>query len=187
MSDDPAITIADLHKSYGSQAVLQGVDVEVHAGTVVGLLGPNGAGKTTIVGILSTLVRADAGRVRVAGHDVATDPGAVRAVIGVTGQYSAVDGLLTGAENLRLMADLFHLPPARGRTRVRDLLRQFDLDEAAARPAATYSGGMRRRLDLAMTLVGDPRVIFLDEPPPGWTRAAGATSGPLSARWSTRE
>lgn len=167
MTNDPAITIADLHKSYGPQPVLRGIDLEVPAGTVFGLLGPNGAGKTTVVKILSTLVRPDSGRVRVAGHDLATDPGAVRAAIGVTGQFSAVDGLLTGAENLRLMADLHHLPRSRGRTRARALLEQFDLTDAATRPAGSYSGGMRRRLDLAMTLVGDPQVIFLDEPSTG--------------------
>ena len=167
MTNVPAITIADLHKSYGSQRVLDGIDIEVPAGTVFGLLGPNGAGKTTIVKILSTLVRPDAGRIRVAGHDLATEPEAVRAAIGVTGQFSAVDGLLTGAENLALMADLHHLPRPRGRDRVRELLGQFDLTDAAGRPASSYSGGMRRRLDLAMTLVGDPQVIFLDEPTTG--------------------
>ena len=167
MTNDPAITIADLHKSYGSQAVLRGVDIEVPAGTVFGLLGPNGAGKTTIVKIMSTLVRADSGRVLVAGHDLVAEPDAVRAAIGVTGQFSAVDGLLTGSENLRLMADLHHLSRSDGRARTRDLLRRFDLDEAADTPAASYSGGMRRRLDLAMTLLGEPRVIFLDEPTTG--------------------
>ena len=167
MTDDPAITIADLHKSYRSHAVLRGIDVEVPAGTVFGLLGPNGAGKTTVVKILSTLVRPDSGRVRVAGHDLAEDPEAVRVAIGVTGQFSAVDGLLTGTENLRLMADLNHLSRNDGRARARDLLRRFDLTDAADKPASSYSGGMRRRLDLAMTLVGDPRVIFLDEPTTG--------------------
>ncbi|TCK21440.1 ATP-binding cassette domain-containing protein [Pseudonocardia endophytica] len=167
MTNDPAITIADLRKSYGSQTVLDGIDIEVPAGTVFGLLGPNGAGKTTVVKILSTLVRADSGTVRVAGHDVVDAPDAVRAAIGVTGQFSAVDGLLTGTENLRLMADLHHLSRTGGRARARDLLEQFDLADAAGRPASSYSGGMRRRLDLAMTLVGDPRVIFLDEPTTG--------------------
>jgi ABC-2 type transport system ATP-binding protein len=134
---------------------------------VFGLLGPNGAGKTTIVKILSTLVAADSGLARVAGHDVAGEPEAVRAAIGVTGQFSAVDGLLTGTENLRLMADLHHLPRSDGRARAKALLGRFDLDDAADKPASSYSGGMRRRLDLAMTLVGDPQVIFLDEPTTG--------------------
>ncbi len=136
-------------------------------GTVFSLLGPNGAGKTTTVQILSTLISADAGEVRIAGHDLARDPDAVRAVIGVTGQFSAVDNLLTGEENLLLMADLGHLGRAEGRRRVADLLDRFDLVEAARKLVATYSGGMRRRLDLAMTLVGDPRIIFLDEPTGG--------------------
>jgi ABC-2 type transport system ATP-binding protein len=139
----------------------------VDAGTVFALLGPNGAGKTTAVQILSTLIDADAGAVRVAGHDAAREPDAVRKVIGVTGQTVAVDGLLTGEENLKLMVDLTHLERAEGRRLVAELLERFDLVEAARRPAATYSGGMRRRLDLAMTLVGDPRIIFLDEPTTG--------------------
>jgi ABC-2 type transport system ATP-binding protein len=147
--------------------VLDGVDLEVAEGTIFSLLGPNGAGKTTIVQILSTLIRADDGVLRVAGHDVAADPDAVRAAIGVTGQYSAVDKLLTGEENLILMADLHHLGRREGRRRAADLLGRFDLVDAAKKTAATYSGGMRRRLDLAMTLVGDPRVIFLDEPTTG--------------------
>ncbi|MBP2371076.1 ATP-binding cassette domain-containing protein [Pseudonocardia parietis] len=167
MATDPAIIVADLHKSYGTQPVLRGVDLEVGAGTVFAMLGPNGAGKTTVVKILSTLFRADSGRIRIAGHDPVTEPDAVRAAIGVTGQFSAVDGLLTGTENLQLMADLHHLPRARGRARARALLEQFDLTDAAARPASSYSGGMRRRLDLAMTLVGEPQVIFLDEPTTG--------------------
>ena len=131
------------------------------------LLGPNGAGKTTMVRILSTLIPADGGEARIAGHDVAREPDAVRTVIGVTGQFSAVDALFTGEENLQLMADLRHLDKHVGRQRVAELLQRFDLVEAAERPVSTYSGGMRRRLDLAMTLVGDPRVIFLDEPTAG--------------------
>jgi ABC-2 type transport system ATP-binding protein len=162
-----AISVRGLRKSYGDQVVLDGLDLEVAAGSVVALLGPNGAGKTTTVNILSTLVPADGGSVRVAGHDPARDPDAVRATIGVTGQFSAVDGLLTGEENLVLMADLHHLPRSEGRRRARDLLERFDLVEAAPRPAATYSGGMRRRLDLAMGLLGRPRVLFLDEPTTG--------------------
>jgi ABC-2 type transport system ATP-binding protein len=162
-----AISVTGLRKSYGDKLVLDGVDLEVAEGTIFSLLGPNGAGKTTIVQILSTLIRADDGVLRVAGHDVAADPDAVRAAIGVTGQYSAVDKLLTGEENLILMADLHHLGRREGRRRAADLLGRFDLVDAAKKTAATYSGGMRRRLDLAMTLVGDPRVIFLDEPTTG--------------------
>jgi ABC-2 type transport system ATP-binding protein len=163
----PAVVTDGLRRSFGGRVVLDGVDLEVGEGTVFALLGPNGAGKTTAVRILSTLIRADAGRTRVAGHDVAREPEAVRAAIGVTGQFSAVDGLLTGEENLLLMADLHHLGRAEGRRRADDLLRRFDLADAARKTVATYSGGMRRRIDLAMTLVGDPRVIFLDEPTTG--------------------
>jgi len=167
----PAIEVAGLRKSYtsksGKQLVLDGVDLVVPAGTVTALLGPNGSGKTTTVGVLSTLLAADAGTVRVAGHDVAREPDAVRASIGVTGQITAVDELLTGTENLRLMADLNHLGRAAGRRRTADLLEQFGLAEAAGKPVATYSGGMKRKLDLAMTLVGTPSVVFLDEPTTG--------------------
>ena len=163
----PAIEVAALHKSYGDHRVLDGVDLTVPEGSVYALLGPNGAGKTTIVGILSTLLRADGGTARVGGHDVTDDPGAVRSVIGVTGQFSAVDELLTGEQNLTLMADLHHLGRGEGRRRVADLLDRFDLVDAATKPLATYSGGMRRRLDLAMGLVGRPRIVFLDEPTTG--------------------
>ncbi|GAA0229034.1 ATP-binding cassette domain-containing protein [Cryptosporangium japonicum] len=166
-SPQPAIAVAGLRKSFGEQVVLDGIDFEVAAGTTFALLGPNGAGKTTTVHILSTLHAADGGDVRVAGADPAKDPDAVRRAIGVTGQFSAVDGLLTGAENLALMARLHHLGRADGRRRTRELLERFDLTDAANKPASTYSGGMRRRLDLAMTLVGDPRIIFLDEPTTG--------------------
>jgi ABC-2 type transport system ATP-binding protein len=162
-----AVTAAGLRKSFGKQLVLDDIDLDVAEGTVFALLGPNGAGKTTMVRILATLIPADRGDVRVAGHDLATDPDGVRAAIGVTGQFSAVDGLLTGAENLRLMADLHHLGRGEGRARVRELLERFDLADAAGKSASTYSGGMRRRLDLAMTLVGHPRLIFLDEPTTG--------------------
>ncbi|HLI39327.1 MAG TPA: ATP-binding cassette domain-containing protein [Streptosporangiaceae bacterium] len=162
-----AISVAGLRKSFGGTVVLDGIDLTVAEGTIFALLGPNGAGKTTIVRILSTLIGADGGEIRVAGHNLAEDPDAVRAAIGVTGQFSAVDGLLTGEENLRLMADLHHLGRTEGRRRVAGLLDRFDLAEAARKPAATYSGGMRRRLDLAMSLVGDPRLIFLDEPTTG--------------------
>src|SRR5262252_4708981 len=167
IASPPAITAAGLRKSFGDKVVLDGIDLEVSAGTTFSLLGPNGAGKTTIVQIMSTLVHADGGEVRVAGHDVARDPAAVRAAIGVTGQFSAVDKLLTGEENLLLMADLHHLGGAEGRRRAVGLLDQFDLTDAARKTAATYSGGMLRRLDLAMTLVGRPRLIFLDEPTAG--------------------
>ncbi|MBY5162449.1 ATP-binding cassette domain-containing protein [Salsipaludibacter albus] len=163
----PAIEVTGLRRSYGDLLVLDGVDLTVTPGTVFALLGPNGAGKTTVVNILTTLVDAHGGTVRVAGHDVATEPDLVRRSIGVTGQFSAIDDLFTGAENLRLMADLHHLDRLEGSRRVSELLERFDLVDAADRPATTYSGGMRRRLDLAMTLVGDPQVIFLDEPTTG--------------------
>jgi ABC-2 type transport system ATP-binding protein len=163
----PAIAVTGLRKSFGDHVVLNGVDLTVPQGTVFSLLGANGAGKTTTVQILSTLISADAGDVRVAGHDLVGEPDAVRAAIGVTGQFSAVDNLLTGRENLLLMADLHHLARGGGRRRAAQLLEQFDLVEAAGKPVSTYSGGMRRRLDLAMTLVGSPRVIFLDEPTTG--------------------
>jgi ABC-2 type transport system ATP-binding protein len=163
----PAIAVTGLRKSFGDHVVLDGLDLNVPGGTVFSLLGANGAGKTTTVKILSTLIDADAGDVRVAGHDVAREPDAVRAAIGVTGQFSAVDKLLTGEENLRLMADLHHLSRPDGRRRAARLLEQFDLTEAGRKPASTYSGGMLRRLDLAMTLVGSPQVIFLDEPTTG--------------------
>jgi ABC-2 type transport system ATP-binding protein len=162
-----ALSAVGLRKSFGDTMVLDGIDLHVAKGTIFALLGPNGAGKTTTVNILSTLITADAGDVSVAGHDVAQDPDAVRATIGVTGQFSAVDELLTGEENLILIADLLHLGRHEGRRRAADLLDRFDLADAATRTAATYSGGMRRRLDLAMTLVGDPRIIFLDEPTAG--------------------
>ncbi|WP_327001085.1 ATP-binding cassette domain-containing protein [Dactylosporangium sp. NBC_01737] len=165
--NQPAITATGLRRSFGDHVVLDGIDLNVPRGTVFSLLGANGAGKTTTVKILSTLIRADGGSARVAGHDPATEPDAVRAAIGVTGQFSAVDNLMTGRENLTLMADLHHLGRAAGRRRVAELLDQFDLADAARKPASTYSGGMRRRLDLAMTLVGTPQVIFLDEPTTG--------------------
>jgi ABC-2 type transport system ATP-binding protein len=161
------IAARGLYKSFGEDVVLAGIDLDVVEGTIFALLGPNGAGKTVTVQILSTLIAADGGEIRVAGHDVARDPDAVRAAIGVTGQFSAVDDLLTGEENLILMADLCHLDPSEGRRRAAELLDRFDLVDAAKRTPATYSGGMRRRLDLAMTLVGDPRIVFLDEPTTG--------------------
>jgi ABC-2 type transport system ATP-binding protein len=166
-SPAPAILATGLRKSFGDQVVLNGIDLTVTEGTVFSLLGPNGAGKTTMVQILSTLIRADGGDIQVAGHNLAEDPDAVRAAIGVTGQYSAVDKFLTGEENLVLMADLHHLGRAEGRRRAAELLAQFGLADAARKTAGAYSGGMRRRLDLAMTLVGGPRIIFLDEPTSG--------------------
>ncbi|MGV9879137.1 ATP-binding cassette domain-containing protein [Streptomyces sp. NPDC003006] len=162
-----AVSAVGLRMSYGDKAVLDGIDLRIPAGTVFALLGPNGAGKTTVVKILSTLITADAGDLRVGGHDPATDPQAVRAAIGVTGQFSAVDGLITGEENMLLMADLHHLSKREGRRVTAELLERFDLVEAAKKPASTYSGGMKRRLDIAMTLVGNPRIIFLDEPTTG--------------------
>ena len=159
-----AITATGLRKSFGEKAVLDGIDLDVAEGKIFALLGPNGAGKTTVVNILSTLITADGGEMKVAGHDPARDPDGVRGAIGVTGQFSAVDDLLTGEENLILMADLGHLGRSEGRRRAAKLLRRFDLAEAARKTPATYSGGMRRRLDLAMTLMGDPRIVFLDEP-----------------------
>ncbi|WP_443079646.1 ATP-binding cassette domain-containing protein [Streptomyces sp. NBC_01717] len=162
-----AVSAVGLRKSYGEKLVLDGIDLRIPAGSVFALLGPNGAGKTTAVKILSTLITADAGDLNVGGHDLAADPQAVRAAIGVTGQFSAVDGLITGEENMLLMADLHHLSKSEGRRTAAELLERFDLMEAAKKPASTYSGGMKRRLDLAMTLVGNPRIIFLDEPTTG--------------------
>ncbi|MFG2542647.1 ATP-binding cassette domain-containing protein [Streptomyces sp. NPDC048594] len=162
-----AISAVGLRKSFGDKVVLDGIDLRIPAGSVFALLGPNGAGKTTAVKILSTLITADGGQAQVGGHDLGTDPQAVRAAIGVTGQFSAVDGLITGEENMLLMADLNHLSKAEGRRVAAELLERFDLVEAAKKPASTYSGGMKRRLDIAMTLVGSPRIIFLDEPTTG--------------------
>ncbi|WP_280505531.1 ABC transporter ATP-binding protein, partial [Nocardia farcinica] len=162
-----AITVRGLRKSYGERRVLDGIDLTVGRGEIFALLGPNGAGKTTTVQILTTLRRADAGEITICGHDVASAADRVRELIGVTGQFAAVDGLLTGRENLRLVADLLHLPKTRATRLVDELLARFDLAAAADRVAGGYSGGMTRRLDLAMTLVGGPRVLFLDEPTTG--------------------
>jgi ABC-2 type transport system ATP-binding protein len=156
-----------LRKAYGKKTVLDGIDLDIPAGTVFSLLGPNGAGKTTTVNVLTTLMKADSGSARVAGHDIATETRAVRSVIGVTGQFAAVDDLLTGQENLQLMADLHHLRASEGKRVAAALLERFDLVESAQKTAATYSGGMRRKLDLAMTLVTRPQIIFLDEPTTG--------------------
>jgi ABC-2 type transport system ATP-binding protein len=162
-----AIAVSGLRKAYGDKIVLDGIDLDVSAGTVFSLLGPNGAGKTTTVNVLTTLVRAEGGTARVAGHDIATETKAVRAAIGVTGQFAAVDELLTGQENLQLMADLKHVGAREGKRVITELLERFDLTESAQKLVSTYSGGMRRKLDLAMTLVGNPRIIFLDEPTTG--------------------
>ncbi len=166
-SRSSALKAEGLRKSFGDKVVLDGIDLDIAQGSVYALLGPNGAGKTTTVHILSTVLGADGGRAEVAGFDIAREPEAVRAVIGVTGQFSAVDNLLTGTENLLLMADLHHLDRRQGRWLSEQLLERFDLVQAAGQMVATYSGGMRRRLDLAMTLVGRPEVIFLDEPTTG--------------------
>ena len=159
-----AIAASGLRKAYKDQIVLDGIDLDVRAGTVFALIGPNGAGKTTTVNVLTTLVKADGGTARVAGHDIVTQAKAVRAAIGVTGQFAAVDELLTGQENLQLMADLKHLSAGRVIT---GLLERFELADPAGKLVSTYSGGMRRKLDLAMTLAGSPRIIFLDEPTTG--------------------
>ena len=162
-----AIAVTGLRKSYGDHLVLDGIDFDVPAGTVFALLGQNGSGKTTTVEILTTLLRPDAGDVRVAGYDRATQRMSVRAAIGVTNQDSAIDTLLTGRENLRLIADLLHVPRRDVAGRVDELLRRLDLVDGADKPTATYSGGMKRRLDLAMTLLVEPQVLFLDEPTTG--------------------
>ncbi|WP_167478721.1 ATP-binding cassette domain-containing protein [Nocardia arthritidis] len=163
----PAISALGLRKSFGEHVVLDGIDLTVPEGTIFSLLGPNGAGKTTTVQILSTLIHADGGENRVGGYDVAHEPDAVRSLIGVTGQFAAIDELITGRENLLLMGDLHHLPRRDTKRLAAELLERFDLVEAGDKPASSYSGGMKRRLDLAMTLVGDPRIIFLDEPTTG--------------------
>jgi ABC-2 type transport system ATP-binding protein len=164
---DDAIVVEGLRKSYGSVQALCGVDFAAQAGTVLGLLGPNGAGKTTAVRILATLLKPDGGSARVAGLDVVRDAAALRAKIGLAGQYAAVDENLTGFENLEMVGRLYHLPRAEARARANELLERFDLVEAAKRPAKTYSGGMRRRLDLAAALVFRPPVLYLDEPTTG--------------------
>ena len=165
MTTTPAIEVTGLARSYGDTAVLRGVDLTVSAGTVVALLGANGAGKTTAVKILSTLIRADGGTAAVNGYDVATQPSEVRGSISLTGQFAAVDEVLTGRENLVLIAQLRHLQDPGGTAEA--LLTRFDLVGAAGRRVGTWSGGMRRRLDIAMSLIGDPAVLFLDEPTTG--------------------
>ncbi|MEU4649463.1 ATP-binding cassette domain-containing protein [Nocardia fluminea] len=163
----PALSIRRLHKAYGAHVVLDDLDLDISAGTVFALLGPNGAGKTTLVRILATLSRPDRGDITLFEHDLARDPDTIRRLIGVTGQYAAVDGVLTGAENLRLTGRLLHLGKDETRRRGDALLQRFDLVDAADKPVASYSGGMRRRLDLAMSLMGEPRMVFLDEPTTG--------------------
>ena len=161
------ITAKGLRKAFGTHVVLDGIDLNVAEGSIFSLLGPNGAGKTTTVQIFSTLMRADAGEVRIAGHDLNREPEAVRAIIGLTGQFSAVDSILTGEENMMLMVNLRHLDRHKGQSRTAELLERFDLADVAKKPASTYSGGMRRKLDLAMSLIGNPRLLFLDEPTNG--------------------
>jgi len=167
MTSELAIEASALTKSYGKTTVLDGIDLQIPRGTVFSLLGPNGAGKTTIVRTLSTLTKADSGTARVAGLDIVRDLHRVRRLISLTGQYAAVDELQTGAENLRMMGRLFRLTGAESRRRADELLEQFDLQDAGHRRVVTYSGGMRRRLDLAASLVSEPAVIFLDEPTTG--------------------
>src|SRR5438309_3671583 len=162
-----AIVATDLQKSFGEVRALDGIELVVKEGTVVGLLGPNGAGKTTAVRILTTLLQPDSGHAEVLGHDVTKEPDVVRASIGLTGQFTAVDDNLTGAEFLRMVGRLYHLPTTEARKRASELLDRFDLSDAANRTVKTYSGGMQRRLDLAASLVNRPRVLFLDEPTTG--------------------
>jgi ABC-2 type transport system ATP-binding protein len=163
----PAVMAEGLHKRYGGTTALDGFDLTVPAGTVCGILGPNGAGKTTAVRVLSTLLRFDAGRARVAGHDVAREPARVRGAIGLTGQYAAVDDILSGRQNLVLFGRLHHLRPRAAKRRADELLERFGLVAAADKSAKDYSGGMRRRLDLAASLIRTPQVLFLDEPTTG--------------------
>ena len=162
-----AVEVKNLKKTYGTNHVLRGINLNVERGTMLALLGPNGAGKTTIVRILSTLLKADSGEALVEGHDVVSDSDAVRHVIGLTGQSAAVDELLTGRENLVMMGRLYRLTKESAVARAEELLKEFDLLDASERPAKTYSGGMRRRLDLAVSLIATPPVIFLDEPTTG--------------------
>ncbi|HEX6233458.1 MAG TPA: ATP-binding cassette domain-containing protein [Jiangellaceae bacterium] len=192
---DHAIWAEGLVKRFGATTALDGVDLAVRKGTVLGLLGPNGAGKTTAVRVLSTLIRPDAGRATVGGYDVLTDAHRVRQLIGLTGQYAAVDEMLTGAENLLLIGRLLGIPKADAKQRAAELLTQFDLTDAADRAAKTYSGGMRRRLDLAASLVGRPPLLYLDEPTTGldprarielWNLIRGMVSGGVSVLLTTQ-
>jgi ABC-2 type transport system ATP-binding protein len=165
--DSPVIVVEGIEKRFGKVEALRGIDLQVHPSTVLGLLGPNGAGKTTAVRILTTLLHPDAGRATVFGFDVVRDAERLRHVIGLAGQNAAVDENLTGLENLVMVGRLYHLPPAEAKRRAENVLERFELTEAAHRPAKTYSGGMRRRLDLGASLVGQPKVLFLDEPTTG--------------------
>ncbi|MEV0640836.1 ATP-binding cassette domain-containing protein [Streptomyces sp. NPDC050619] len=164
---DPAITVEGAHKKYGDKKALDGLDLLVGRGTVHGVLGPNGAGKTTLVRILSTLLRPDAGRIEVAGHDIVTQAQAVRFRIGLLGQHAALDEELSGLQNLDMFARLYHLGPRHARVRADELLERFSLSGTGRKPVSAYSGGMRRRLDLAASLITDPEVLFLDEPTTG--------------------
>jgi ABC-2 type transport system ATP-binding protein len=193
--DEPAISVNSLVKSFGDVRALDGVDLEVAPGTVLGLLGPNGAGKTTAVRVLTTLLKPDSGTARVVGLDVVKDAAELRQQIGLAGQYAAVDELLTGEENLTMVGRLYGMPRAEARQRAEELLERFDLTEAAERPAKTYSGGMRRRLDLAAALVAKPPVLFLDEPTTGldprsrlslWETIEGLVSGGTTVLLTTQ-
>ena len=180
----PAVVAEGLRKRFGDTEALRGVDFEIERGRVLGLLGPNGAGKTTAVRILCTLLRPDGGRALIDGVDVVADPRRVRSRIGLTGQFAAVDERLTGFENLQHVGRLFHLRTAEARARARELLERFDLAGDGNRVAKTYSGGMRRRLDIAMSLIGRPSVLFLDEPTTGLDPAAAWRCGTSSPSWA---
>ena len=185
LNTDIAVQAEGLVKRFGDTKALDGVDLAVRRGSVLGLLGPNGAGKTTAVRVLATLLRPDGGWARVDGHDVGADPAKVRESIGLTGQYASVDDTLSGRQNLIMIARLLDFSQRDARARAPELLEWFDLAEAADRPARTYSGGMRRRLDLAASLVGRPSVIFLDEPTTGLDPSKPETCGTSCARSST--
>src|SRR5258708_5499494 len=189
------VNAVGIRQAFRGKTVLDGVDLAVSAGQIVALLGPNGAGKTTLIRILATLLRPDAGTATVAGHDLLADPAGVRRAISLTGQYAAVDDMLTGEENLRMMARLRHLPPREARDRAALLLRQFDLADAGRRLVKTYSGGMRRRLDLAISMITRPELLFLDEPTTGldprsrdqlWTAVKGMAADGVTALLTTQ-
>lgn len=180
----PIIEVEDLHKRFGDTHALAGVSLTVEPATVLGLLGPNGAGKTTTVRVLATLLAADRGTARVAGFDVHRQPDQVRSIIGLTGQYAAVDEKLTGAENLRMVGQLLGMSKAEALRRARELLERFSLADAGDRQVGTYSGGMRRRVDLATSLVGRPACCSSTSPRPGSTRPAGWSCGTSHVSWS---